>query len=438
MRQKPLLETTSNSSETGASDVDPYLKKRPKKYRSIVLPPNWFKVGQNKIRRQDYKTHGVISFQELSKVVADRWRILDDETKLFCEMVYSAELKVYRKDLAEYTEKYGTDALKAHKRTYKKKRDRGGDTTSTENGTSTTSSRLWNTLTNSTFSQSTKPPMIGLNSQENNMSPFALASRMRKNNQISLRSNWQTMIPAHNRDTGIHSFGISQLNQFSNQTTYPCTYTQGGSGNLYLPDSFTPFFSGGERCQSVGGLTITSDMSVPMYMRADENKLLDTSYTMSIKTPSVTTWNDNDDSHFGQTLSQHSTVQESDQSGHTFMTALKQLPVMSRYNEVSKRRGSSFELGPSANTTKASLQVTGNHYTQQLRNLAPLRLARASTANFHPLPYTDDYITGFPFGNFEKQEECTQCSYNKVTHQRLYTAMTNPQQLTPTDNDKSR
>ncbi len=60
----------------------------PSRYRSLVLPKNWFVHGKKKEKRREHrKAHGVISFTELSRVVAARWKCIDDETFQYVKRV---------------------------------------------------------------------------------------------------------------------------------------------------------------------------------------------------------------------------------------------------------------------------------------------------------------------------------------------------------------
>lgn len=86
-----------------------------------MLPHDWFKVGKNKTKRQNYKTHGAITFQGLSTAVADRWDAIDDETREFLDTIYANELQQYEKDTKAYIEMYGKDVYEAQRTTYKKR-----------------------------------------------------------------------------------------------------------------------------------------------------------------------------------------------------------------------------------------------------------------------------------------------------------------------------
>ncbi|KAL3772913.1 hypothetical protein ACHAWO_011697 [Cyclotella atomus] len=99
--------TEGIASERSPAAVDPYLGLRPAKYRDIVLPHDWYKVRRSKTQRKFYQAHGIIEFQELSNLVADRWSKVDDETKQFVQTIHDREMVEYRKEMEEYMELYG-------------------------------------------------------------------------------------------------------------------------------------------------------------------------------------------------------------------------------------------------------------------------------------------------------------------------------------------
>lgn len=101
------------------ADVDGGL--RPEKYRGLILPENWYVVGVNRKKRKDHKTHGVISFSDLSNAIAENWRTVDDETRAYCQYLADLEIVRYRKDLSAYIEKYGEEAAKTPRKKRKKK-----------------------------------------------------------------------------------------------------------------------------------------------------------------------------------------------------------------------------------------------------------------------------------------------------------------------------
>jgi hypothetical protein len=120
--QKPSSDCPNESNE-----IDPYLATRPERYRDVVLPPNWYKVGINKTKRSNYKCHGIISFKELSKAISDQWAAVDTETRQYVQMISDAEMEQYRQDLIAYETKYGREALDAQKTTYKKRPKNNND-----------------------------------------------------------------------------------------------------------------------------------------------------------------------------------------------------------------------------------------------------------------------------------------------------------------------
>ncbi|KAL7522722.1 hypothetical protein ACHAWX_007393 [Stephanocyclus meneghinianus] len=98
---------------SNAACIDPYAATRPERYRGVVLPSNWFVVGMNRKKRSEYKNQSKISFQELSRTIAERWRSVDMETKIYCELIAANELERYRGDMAVYEETHTKKCNKA-------------------------------------------------------------------------------------------------------------------------------------------------------------------------------------------------------------------------------------------------------------------------------------------------------------------------------------
>ncbi|KAL7519241.1 hypothetical protein ACHAWX_004026 [Stephanocyclus meneghinianus] len=108
--------TTVDRDDVEAAYHDPYFADRPKKYRDVVLPSNWYVVGMNRKKRQHHKNHGVISFNSLSKMISESWGSADDEVKAYCKKISTEELKRYRHDQAAFKERYGEEAFEAQTR----------------------------------------------------------------------------------------------------------------------------------------------------------------------------------------------------------------------------------------------------------------------------------------------------------------------------------
>ncbi|KAL3789766.1 hypothetical protein HJC23_006759 [Cyclotella cryptica] len=104
-----------------ATNIDPFASERPQKYRSVVLPSNWYVVGMNRTKRSDHKNHGLISFKSLSKTISEMWKEVDEDVKAYCKKLASVEMKRYRKEQELFKEKYGEEAFAAQKKKYKKR-----------------------------------------------------------------------------------------------------------------------------------------------------------------------------------------------------------------------------------------------------------------------------------------------------------------------------
>jgi hypothetical protein len=74
---------------------------------------DWYVVGMNRKKRNDHINHGMISFNDLSKAIADKWKTVDAETKAYCELIANSEHHRYEIELAAYIDTYGEDAVKA-------------------------------------------------------------------------------------------------------------------------------------------------------------------------------------------------------------------------------------------------------------------------------------------------------------------------------------
>jgi len=91
-------------------DIDPSM---PARYRNIKLSPTWYNSSSGKRtrtkesdqKRKHRKSHGKISFQELSHRIAKKWKTLeetDNETKLYCAKIAKRELELYKEKMEMY------------------------------------------------------------------------------------------------------------------------------------------------------------------------------------------------------------------------------------------------------------------------------------------------------------------------------------------------
>jgi hypothetical protein len=106
-----IIQTTStnNNNNSGAVDTtDPnksYLTDVPSRYRAIKLSPDWYAGPGKRQKRKHRKAHGVIGFQELSRLISQRWATLDttdSETKTFVTAIAARELEEYKLEVKEY------------------------------------------------------------------------------------------------------------------------------------------------------------------------------------------------------------------------------------------------------------------------------------------------------------------------------------------------
>lgn len=77
----------------------------PSRYRSIKLSPDWYAGPGKRQKRKHRKTHGMIGFLELSRVISQRWAILetvDPETKEYVTQVAAREMVEFKEELEQY------------------------------------------------------------------------------------------------------------------------------------------------------------------------------------------------------------------------------------------------------------------------------------------------------------------------------------------------
>ena len=113
-----IIQTTASSTANGigAVDVDnttpttddpnkSYLTYVPRRYRDIKLPIDWYAGPGKRRKRKHRRAHGVIGFQELSRLISARWATLDAtdcETKAFVTSIATRELEEYKLEVKEY------------------------------------------------------------------------------------------------------------------------------------------------------------------------------------------------------------------------------------------------------------------------------------------------------------------------------------------------
>ena len=99
----------SLSSDIATADYDNYkdlatqFPPMPSKYRCLDLPVDWFMHGKNKQKtRAHSRSHGIISFRDMAKMMATNWKKVDDEVLNFVSSV--ADMIVQRRDELQYAE----------------------------------------------------------------------------------------------------------------------------------------------------------------------------------------------------------------------------------------------------------------------------------------------------------------------------------------------
>ena len=82
LKVEPNVDADSIFNDTGEGYLGPPL---PCRYSTLVLPNDWYVPGKAlRKKRKHRKSHGKISFHELSQQIADAWSKADEETRAFC------------------------------------------------------------------------------------------------------------------------------------------------------------------------------------------------------------------------------------------------------------------------------------------------------------------------------------------------------------------
>ncbi len=128
-----MLELEDKKNEEGGDgDEEPYLPQerilnqpsdehdilpRPPQFAHLKLMPKWYdstvRIAQNKLnksKRKHRKTHGLVGFLDLTKMISKAWAEADEETKGYCKRVADRQLSYYKDEL-EVIKKQRTQQL---------------------------------------------------------------------------------------------------------------------------------------------------------------------------------------------------------------------------------------------------------------------------------------------------------------------------------------
>ena len=79
---------------------------RPAQFAHLKLEPKWYdsvhRIAQNKAnksKRKHRKTHGLVGFLDLTKMISKAWANADEETKSYCKRVADRQLGYYKEEL---------------------------------------------------------------------------------------------------------------------------------------------------------------------------------------------------------------------------------------------------------------------------------------------------------------------------------------------------
>ncbi|KAL3797197.1 hypothetical protein ACHAW5_006059 [Stephanodiscus triporus] len=98
MAKEKALEKNGVSSMRGRPEDDIPI---PSRYKNVVLSPMWYEPNM-KEKRKHRKTHGKISFKDLTAIISQNWATIDAETKQYCTRVSDLGRKLYKETMTQY------------------------------------------------------------------------------------------------------------------------------------------------------------------------------------------------------------------------------------------------------------------------------------------------------------------------------------------------
>jgi len=99
------------------------LPNMPARFAHLTLAYDWFLPGKEKRRKRKHrKSHGKISFHELSLKVAAAWKVVPDEIRIYCAHVCSAGTDRYKIEMMEWKKRQGEIVDESHGPVTKKRR----------------------------------------------------------------------------------------------------------------------------------------------------------------------------------------------------------------------------------------------------------------------------------------------------------------------------
>lgn len=100
-----IIQTRTEDGEDTPDDGKVLMPDVPERYRNVRLAPDWYFRPGKRRKRVHRKSHGKVSFMELSRAISTRWARLDDvdpETKAYVKMLAQRELEEYTREMEEY------------------------------------------------------------------------------------------------------------------------------------------------------------------------------------------------------------------------------------------------------------------------------------------------------------------------------------------------
>lgn len=95
-RAKLLIERKATHGDRAEDEIPV-----PARYKGVVLLPMWYEPNL-KEKRKHRKTHGKISFKDLTEIISKNWSTIDAETKDYCTRISEMGRKLYKETMSRY------------------------------------------------------------------------------------------------------------------------------------------------------------------------------------------------------------------------------------------------------------------------------------------------------------------------------------------------
>ncbi|KAL3800026.1 hypothetical protein ACHAWO_004704 [Cyclotella atomus] len=95
-KKSPPASSSANDAVSPEEELD-----IPTRYKGIIMAPQWYDPNC-KEKRKHRRTHGKISFQELTGKISQNWATIDDESKNYCTTISEIGRRRYKYNMARF------------------------------------------------------------------------------------------------------------------------------------------------------------------------------------------------------------------------------------------------------------------------------------------------------------------------------------------------